>query len=138
MREEEKEMYKCQSYYDDDNILQDCTCGKCGEKSWEKEYNRKYAPLMAKIDEYYWQKGYSKLENDLRKFISQALSSQRAELLEKFKAVFFESLKEKSDNTFDKTIKGKKGWWDVSDEDWQGCHFTFEELWEQIYQKLKR
>lgn len=83
MREEEKEMYKCQSYYDDDNILQDCTCGKCGEESWEKEYNRKYAPLMAKIDEYYWQKGYSKLENDLRKFISQALSSQRAELLEK-------------------------------------------------------
>jgi hypothetical protein len=83
MREEEKEMYKCQSYYDDDNILQDCTCGKCGEESWEKEYNRKYAPLMAKIDEYYWQKGYSKLENDLRKFISQALSSQLKEVEER-------------------------------------------------------
>ena len=80
-REEEKEMYKFPSCYDDDNILQDCTCGKCGEKSWEKEYNRKYAPLMAKIDEYYWQKGYSKLENDLRKFISQALSSQLKEVL---------------------------------------------------------
>ena len=85
MREEEKEMYKCQSYYDDDNILQDCTCGKCGEESWEKEYNRKYAPLMAKIDEYYWQKGYPKLENDLRKFISQALSSQLKEVLESLK-----------------------------------------------------
>lgn len=22
--------YKCQSYYDNDNVLQDCTCGKCG------------------------------------------------------------------------------------------------------------
>ena len=25
------ERYKCQSYYDDNNILNDCTCGKCGE-----------------------------------------------------------------------------------------------------------
>jgi len=24
-----KDQYKCQSYYDDDNILRDCTCGKC-------------------------------------------------------------------------------------------------------------
>jgi hypothetical protein len=23
------EQYKCQSYFDDDNKLQDCTCGKC-------------------------------------------------------------------------------------------------------------
>ncbi len=53
------------------------------KESWEKEYNRKYAPLMAKIDEYYWQKGYSKLENDLRKFISQALSSQLKEVRDK-------------------------------------------------------
>jgi len=22
-------VYLCQSYYDNDNILQDCTCGKC-------------------------------------------------------------------------------------------------------------
>ena len=25
------EQYKCQSYYDDNNVLTDCTCGKCGE-----------------------------------------------------------------------------------------------------------
>ena len=25
------EQYKCQSYYDDNNELQDCTCGKCEE-----------------------------------------------------------------------------------------------------------
>lgn len=25
----EIEQYKCQSYYDDEGILQDCTCGKC-------------------------------------------------------------------------------------------------------------
>ena len=24
------ETYKCQSYYDDNNTLQNCTCGKCG------------------------------------------------------------------------------------------------------------
>ncbi len=22
----------CQSYYDENNILQDCTCGKCGKE----------------------------------------------------------------------------------------------------------
>jgi len=27
-----QEQYKCQSYYDDANVLRDCTCGKC-EKS---------------------------------------------------------------------------------------------------------
>lgn len=25
----ENEMYKCPSYYDNDNILQDCECGEC-------------------------------------------------------------------------------------------------------------
>ena len=34
------EQYKCQSYYDDDGILKDCTCGKCGntpDTEWEKK-----------------------------------------------------------------------------------------------------
>lgn len=26
------EQYKCQSYYDDNNVLQDCTCGKCDKE----------------------------------------------------------------------------------------------------------
>jgi len=26
---DEVETYQCPSYYDDDNVLQDCTCGKC-------------------------------------------------------------------------------------------------------------
>jgi len=26
------EQYLCPSYYDDDGILRDCTCGKCGSK----------------------------------------------------------------------------------------------------------
>jgi hypothetical protein len=24
----------CQSYYDDDNVLRDCTCGECGKDDW--------------------------------------------------------------------------------------------------------
>ena len=28
---ETKEMYKCPSYFDDDNVLRDCSCGKCGK-----------------------------------------------------------------------------------------------------------
>ena len=34
------DQYKCPSYYDDDNILRDCTCGKCGEttpQDWREE-----------------------------------------------------------------------------------------------------
>jgi hypothetical protein len=27
--EEHTDQYKCQSYYDDNNVLQDCTCGAC-------------------------------------------------------------------------------------------------------------
>jgi len=27
------EQYKCQSYYDEKNVLQDCTCGRCGDES---------------------------------------------------------------------------------------------------------
>lgn len=29
MDTEELQQYKCKSYYDDNNELQDCTCGKC-------------------------------------------------------------------------------------------------------------
>ena len=35
-KQTKKEMYKCQSYYDDENVLCDCSCGKCGET--KKEY----------------------------------------------------------------------------------------------------
>lgn len=29
MDTQETEQYKCPSYYDDNNELQDCSCGKC-------------------------------------------------------------------------------------------------------------
>ena len=29
VKNEKTEQCFCQSYYDDDNVLQDCTCGKC-------------------------------------------------------------------------------------------------------------
>lgn len=33
MKEKKREPIFCQSYYDDNNVLQDCTCGKCEEKT---------------------------------------------------------------------------------------------------------
>ena len=32
------EPYKCSSYYDNNNQLQNCTCGKCGKKIEKIEY----------------------------------------------------------------------------------------------------
>lgn len=36
------EQYKCQSYYDDDNVLQDCTCGKCDEDNTKPEFFKRW------------------------------------------------------------------------------------------------
>ena len=36
-----KEMYKCPSYYDDSNILQDCSCGKCSSLKENEEHLEK-------------------------------------------------------------------------------------------------
>ncbi|WP_298585146.1 hypothetical protein [uncultured Kocuria sp.] len=30
------DQYKCQSYYDDDDVLRDCLCGKCGDMPQSK------------------------------------------------------------------------------------------------------
>ncbi len=41
--ENKTEQCFCQSYYDDNNELQNCTCGKCGTKNkraeWEREFD---------------------------------------------------------------------------------------------------
>ena len=34
-------MYKCQSYYDDDDVLHDCTCGRCGQEDEPLQGERK-------------------------------------------------------------------------------------------------
>ena len=40
----ETEQCFCQSYYDENNELQDCTCGKCGnkDKQWEEKFDNKF------------------------------------------------------------------------------------------------
>lgn len=40
------EQYKCPSYYDDNNVLQDCTCGKCGTT------NKRVEEIVEKYSEY--------------------------------------------------------------------------------------
>ena len=39
---EKTEMYQCQSYYDDENVLRDCTCGKCDTTIKNKEKKCEY------------------------------------------------------------------------------------------------
>ena len=44
------EQYKCQSYYDDNNELQDCTCGKC-ELSMKEESQIGVSKVETKMEE---------------------------------------------------------------------------------------
>ena len=39
------EQYQCKSYSDDNHVVQDCTCGKCGE-SWEEKLDIAIANLL--------------------------------------------------------------------------------------------
>lgn len=51
------EQYKCKSYYNDDNVLTDCTCSKCGKK------------IMASNE--YWEK--DKMDNKIEKGLEREL-----------------------------------------------------------------
>lgn len=46
------EQYQCQSYYDDNNELQDCTCGKCDIDAAQDCYEcKKCDSLQQHLDE---------------------------------------------------------------------------------------
>lgn len=40
---EETDMYKCPSYYDDDGVMKDCSCGRCENEDKVQKYARDYA-----------------------------------------------------------------------------------------------
>ena len=48
---------------------------KC--EDWEEELKREFE-LMDKLDEWYWQPGYPKLKNQLKKKIERILESEQA------------------------------------------------------------
>lgn len=52
------EQYQCQSHYDDDSILRDCTCGKCEKYDLTTKHQEE-------IEAY--QVGISKIASELRK-----------------------------------------------------------------------
>jgi hypothetical protein len=47
-------MYQCKSWYDDDNSLRDCTCGRCGKKPKKLNIDKllKAPHMIIKIEEY--------------------------------------------------------------------------------------
>lgn len=45
------EQYKCQSYYDDDNKLRDCTCGKCDKVKKDGFTKEQYNSMVKKAEE---------------------------------------------------------------------------------------
>lgn len=83
----------CQSHYDNNNDLQDCTCGKCGKpdsNSWEDEFDNLdifSAPVPDKYN--HKVRGYDDgLQtfvvdiSEAKDFIRQALHSQKKLLIE--------------------------------------------------------
>jgi len=60
------DQYKCQSYYDDD-ILQDCTCGKCGET--DKQQAEKYESFNPNNPDHL--KGFDKWVKKIKKRIEK-------------------------------------------------------------------
>jgi hypothetical protein len=67
----------CQSYYDDNGILQNCTCGKCGELEWEKEFKSNfYVADISRLDN-----GNLWLHSVIS-FIHSLLASQRQKYIE--------------------------------------------------------
>lgn len=71
--EKKTEMYKCQSYCDDDGILQNCTCGRCTILPTTPKTNGWESDIRSKISPWNCSQGYSK--DDLLNDISQAILS---------------------------------------------------------------
>ena len=46
-------------------------------------------------------------------------------------------MKQMDDVRISKTITGKTGPWDVSQEDWEDCNFSFEDMLKILLSKLK-
>ena len=82
----------CQSYYDDDHKLQDCSCGKCGkpssfagdtnvtskpEETWEDKFDES-VKKWTKRDGPYWPDW-----DKVKQFITQALANERKRAFEK-------------------------------------------------------
>ena len=72
----------CQSYYDDDNVLQDCTCGKCSmptktQKDWEKEFDNEFTKVTDTD-------GFEMIDESpktMKYFIRQLLKQQKKEII---------------------------------------------------------
>jgi len=68
----------CQSYYNDDGILQDCTCGKCKQRieEWEETFDNKFHTKISQ------ENGLCSCE-DIKSFIRSELQKARKESYEK-------------------------------------------------------
>ena len=118
MKTKKTEQCFCPSYYDDDNVLRDCTCGKCDNKTtkWE-EFNN----LMDRYIRYagdwhlsgcsfvFYDQGVcncktSQNKKVIKSFIQELMDSQRAEIV---------------DNLPKEIDEG--GGWDLAFKDYKSC-----------------
>lgn len=87
MKKSKTDQYKCPSYYDDNNILVDCTCGKCekmkpqktDKRWWEDEYFGKYGHIFLIYG------GFDFLCKNVRDFIATIEDKKEHQTLEEIK-----------------------------------------------------
>ncbi len=107
MKEKKKktEQCFCQSYYDDDSVLQNCTCGKCGtkmsktklNKAQNKRFDEKYPGVIYTEFKDELQGGILKMGNvDQRFFLKQHLADELA--------------REKKKSRREEDVQWKAGW----------------------------
>ena len=62
----------------------------------------------------------------------------RQAVLETVKATILSVCEGFSERTFENTMKGKKGPWEVTDKNWEDSSFTFEEMADKVVEELRR
>lgn len=99
----ETEQCFCKSYYDDNNVLRDCTCGKCGKKTkWEEMSDEEFKQLSTCIKDNYDKK---EITSHFKYLISSLL-----------KQVFDEAVgEERNGECVNKEYYEKSGWKERND-----------------------
>ena len=79
------EQYQCQSYYDDEGTLQDCTCGKCGKQTTSTDIEEVKKLIWDSLDDIY-HRGHRGATDEINDYYAEieekidALVSNKSEL----------------------------------------------------------
>ena len=110
------------------------------KNTWEKEFAptiiiesekyKKQADIIMPFLEAYWE--------ELKPKISNLLATQKQSLIAEFKKSFYETMESLSNSMYKNCLKGKNSPLEVSEKNWQDSSKSFDELWQEIRDKLNQ